>query len=163
MDADTWKILIGALAVVVSGLGGQYLAGRNARLTADATHDHESKRWARDLKYTTYFDLVEQFETSFRLMRTFQRTGSEEAKAAAQQSLNSLRVPALRLVAPSSIRNEANELDAAFRKWFLDMPKPLSLTEQEALGDTHLEHFRSFVASIRRDLGTETDDVSLVT
>ena len=56
------------------GLGGQYLAGRT-QFICRLLHDHESKRWARDLKYTTYLDLVEQFETSFRLMRTFHRIG----------------------------------------------------------------------------------------
>jgi hypothetical protein len=153
MDADAWKILIGAIAVVVSGLGGQFLAGRNARITADATHANESSRWARDLKYTTYLDLVAQFEAAYRMIRRWQRTGEVRDSLEAWNSLNGITVPAIRLVAPQSVRDEANALDVSFRNWCRAVKQDMAKEEKDALGDRALADFKGFVGSIRDDLG----------
>lgn len=91
------KILIGAVAVISSGLVGQWLAGRNGRLSAVATHERDKQTWATDLKYQTYLSLIEQFEVSFGRLT---RATSGEAKALSQAwtSINGLKATPLRIV-----------------------------------------------------------------
>ncbi|MFC8038632.1 hypothetical protein ACFUOZ_04695 [Paenarthrobacter sp. NPDC057355] len=155
MDADTLKILIGAIAVITSGLGGQWLAGRNSRLSAQAAHERDKEKWANELRYKTYLNLVEQVEVSFVLLSKAGR-GDIEAIGEAIVSINSWKAPDLRLVGSKEVRNLANELSTELRTWHRALHKgEVSTEEAEALRDKNLVKFQGLVDRIRLEIAPE--------
>lgn len=156
MDAEAWKILIGAVAVVASGLGGQWLAGRNTRVHAEATHERDKQKWATDLRYQTYLSLIEQFETSFRRLTRASR-GDPKELPQAWNSINGLKVTALRIVGSPEVRNMANEVDASFRNWHSDLAAGrITQKSAEPRRDENLRLFQSLIDQIRQELGTDS-------
>jgi hypothetical protein len=156
MDADAWKILIGAIAVVTSGLGGQWLAGRNNRLNAEANHERELAKWATDLKYETYLNIVQQFETLFRLLTRASR-GEEKDLPKAFAVMNNLKATSLRLVGSKEVRDMANDLDATVREWYENIRlNKLEADEVEAVRSRNLAKFQALVDQVRIELGTHT-------
>ncbi|UVJ37993.1 hypothetical protein [Arthrobacter sp. CJ23] len=152
MDPDTLKILIGAIAVITSGLGGQWLAGRNSRLSAEATHQRDKAKWANELRYKTYLNLIEQVEVSFALLSKAGR-GDVEALGEAILSINSWKAPDLRLVGSKEVRSLANDLGAELRKWHWTLlSSELSAEEAEALRTENLDKFQGLVQRIRIEI-----------
>ncbi|MGN8131519.1 hypothetical protein [Paenarthrobacter sp. 22069] len=153
MDAEAWKILIGAVAVIASGLGGQWLAGHNTRLHAEANHERDKQKWATDLRYQTYLSLIEQFETSFRRL-TRASKGDPKELPQAWNSINGLKATALRIVGSPEVRNLANEVDASFRNWHSDLAAGRITQESaEPRRDENLRLFQSLIDRIRLELG----------
>jgi hypothetical protein len=156
MDSEAWKILIGAVAVVASGLGGQWLAGRNNRINAEANHERESNKWATDLKYETYLHLVQQFESIFRLLTGASR-GEEKDLPKALAIMNNLKATSLRLVGSREVRDMANDLDTTVRKWYEDIRlKQIEPDEVETVRSQNLAKFQALVDRVRIELGTHT-------
>lgn len=154
MDADAWKILIGAIAVTTSGLGGQWLAGRNSRLTADAIHKQELNRWSLDLKYKTYLVLVEQFESSFAYLARASR-GDASALSDASGSVMGVKATEVRLVGSLAVRRMANEVDASFREWYQFLREQANLPSEkvDALRESNQLKFQSLVNQVRKEIG----------
>ncbi|MET3351377.1 UNVERIFIED_ORG: hypothetical protein ABID57_003084 [Arthrobacter sp. UYEF1] len=154
MDAEAWKILIGAVAVVASGLGGQWLAGRNNRINAETTHERELNKWATDLKYETYLNLIQQFESIFRLLTRASR-GEEKDLPRALAIMNNLKATSLRIVGSKEVRDMANDLDMIVRQWYDDIRlNKLEGEEVEAARSKNLAKFQSLVDRVRVELGT---------
>lgn len=155
MDQEALKLVIGAIAVIASGLGGQWLAGRNNRLHADAAHEREKEQWSRDLKYQTYLDLIEQFETSHMYLSRASR-GDSSAIEPAKKSVNGIKATALRLVGSKAVRELANELDLSVRQWLAVMNTRADLPSEEshALREANLEKFQRLVSQVRVELGS---------
>lgn len=156
MDSEAWKILIGAVAVVASGLGGQWLAGRNNRINAEANHERELNKWATNLKYETYLNIIQQFETIFRLLTRASR-GEEKDLPRAHAIMNNLKATSLRIVGSKEVRDMANDLDTTVRQWYEDIRlKKLEGEEIETVRTKNLAKFQALVDQVRIELGTHT-------
>lgn len=155
MDADTLKILIGASAVIISGLGGQWFAGRNSRLSAQATHERDRQKWAIELKYKTYVLLIEQVEDSFALLSRA-RNGDPETLGEALASINGWKAPEIRLVGSDEVRAMFNELGADFRKWYRALlAGELTAEEISELRSENLKKFQDLVTKLRTEVAPQ--------